>query len=774
MTIKYSFYIHILLLIFCLAAAVNAQYDDKPREKKPGKQVEQQRQQLKSSLGEKYRWPLNINNGYSSSFQEFRSNHFHGGFDLRTHQKTGYPVYAIADGRIYKIRMVKRGSGRGLYLKHDDGYTSIYFHLDRFEKKIENVLKRVQHIKGKKYIENYFLKKPLYYKRGQIIGYSGETGAGLPHLHVEIRDKDYFALNPFKLVELPGKDKRNPVLKGLLFRTRGDSPINGKIGESYFKFQKKGNGFYALNKTLLVTGNFDLVLNVYDWSDTGKKVAPYFIFVLIDGRLYFRLHFERFQRDDNNQLGFVYDMFHSNASTFYFNLFSQEGFLLEQENTPLEQIIKNLDYGKHELKIMVEDNYNNISTGVVPFYKIQNPKFEISNIEVIDGKNENENKVLLDIKKLNAHPSGDIKINIFDDSDSLISTAALNHHRITGKKPIRLNGVPADAFYIDFDFHFQDILYFKKKYLLKKDHLTNITAVPFDSFINRDEVFIKVKDTTLSSQNIKLNVIQGKESKLVDAQCSGSFVYFRFKPMNRENRVLLHFSILKDNEKVVEIQEKLNLIYLEEGVEQGFKYHEFEAEFDARSVYEPKVLKVEEKDYRSEFPILSRQVSLSPYHFPFLDTVFYIFKKKLPNPRQVGIFKYNPKTGKWRSRYTTYDAVTTTYKRRLISSGIFALLRDIFPPRIWFIMPRTRYKKNFKWLIVKIADKGKGVDDETIKIWLNGQGICPKYECEYDPDRNSLKIEDLRRLRVGRNLIKVQVKDYAGNNASRIFRFNLR
>ncbi|MCP5102412.1 MAG: M23 family metallopeptidase, partial [bacterium] len=109
---------------------------------------------------QKYRWPLDINNGFSSGFQEFRGGHFHAGFDLRTHQRTGYPVHAIADGRIIKIRMVKRGSGRGLYLKHDDGNTSIYFHLDRFEKQLEDLLKRVQRLKGRKYFGNYYLKKP--------------------------------------------------------------------------------------------------------------------------------------------------------------------------------------------------------------------------------------------------------------------------------------------------------------------------------------------------------------------------------------------------------------------------------------------------------------------------------------------------------------------------------------------------------------------------------------------------------------------------------------
>ena len=93
------------------------------------------------------------------------------------------------------FRMVKRGSGRGLFLRHDDGYTSIYFHLDRFAKNIEKVLNAVQRKKGIKYIGNYYLSKPIPVKRGDIIAYSGETGSGFPHLHLEIRDKDYFAVN---------------------------------------------------------------------------------------------------------------------------------------------------------------------------------------------------------------------------------------------------------------------------------------------------------------------------------------------------------------------------------------------------------------------------------------------------------------------------------------------------------------------------------------------------------------------------------------------------
>jgi hypothetical protein len=766
-----KYYFCIFLFIFSLTQGTSAQYDDKTSAKKQTGQ--QTKTNEKQTIG-KYRWPLNINNGYSSAFQEFRSNHFHAGFDLRTYQKTGYPVYAIADGTIYKIRIVKRGSGRGLYLKHDDGNTSIYFHLDRFEKKLEDLLKRVQRLKKQKYFGNYFLQKPLRYNRGQIIGYSGETGSGFPHLHLEIRDKHYFALNPFKLIKFPAKDNNFPILRKLLIRNRGHASINGNIGETLIKFQKKSNGYYITQKPLLITGSFDAVLNVYDLADTGKTVAPYSISVFIDDIQYFQLNFDRFKRDDNNQLGFVYDMYYSSSGSYFFNLFSQEGFVLAKRNELFQQVIENLDHGKHMLRIMVTDNHNNTSTGVVPFYKVQKPGFKISNLK----KSETGDTLSLDIEKLLAEPanSREIKINVYDIHNRKISSGTMHYDRITETKALILKGVSDEVSYIDFDFYAHKVLYFKKRCLIENNHLTAFTDIDFDAFLNRDEVFIKVNHKDLSSRELALKVVHGGESQLVEPQCSSDYIYFRFKPLNLANQVLLHFSILKNNEKVAEIQKKLELIYLKQGSKQTYKYNEFEAYFDVRSVYEPRVLRVEERNYKSEYPVLSRQVSLSPYHFPFLDTVYYKFKKKLSNPQQVGIFKYNSFTGKWSYKYTTYDPGTVTYKRRLISSGVFALLRDIFPPKVWFIRPRTSYKKNLRRLIVKITDKGKGVNDNSIRVWLNGQRICTGYDCrcEYDADWNSLAIAELGNLKVGKNILKVEVRDYAGNRTTRAYSFSLK
>ena len=757
-----KYYIYILVLLLGLTLTAFPQYEKEEQETGIKEKTETS-EEVKIKNPPEYQWPLTIDYGYSSSFQEFRSNHFHAGMDLRTNQKTGYPVHAIADGRIIKIRMVKRGSGRGLYLKHDDGNTSIYFHLERFEKKLEDLLLRVQQLNGHKYFGNYFLKKPLRYKRGQVIGYSGETGSGFPHLHLEIRDPHQFALNPFKLVKLPSRDYNPPVLRSLLFRNRDSNPINGNIGEYSINFKKTGPGRYTSTRPLVITGPFDVVLNANDISDTGRRVAPYEISVSIDEHFYYHLRFDRFQWDDNNQLGFVYDMYHSNSSYYFFNLFFQKGFFLEDKNIPLSQVINALDEGEHLLKIEVKDNFNNISTGTVTFYKIKKPELKISDCLV--GTNE----ITLEIEKLEAGSADDINLGLIDKKGKRIYSGRLKDRSLWQKKEFSLKGSFDDIRFIDFKFFKNGIVYFKKRFTLQDKWLGDITDIRFDTFINRDEVFIKVTDPAPAPDNIKLTVIQGSDSQELDAESDGDNIYFRFKPKNFDNNVLLHFALLKDGEKIVVIEKKMLLIHLKEGTSQDFNYEEFAAHFDTRAVYEPKVLLVEEKNFNSSFPVLSRQISLSPYHFAFLDRVFYSFTKELDNPRQVGIFQYDPKHKRWNSRFTTYNNATKTYQHQVLSSGTYALMRDIYFPKIFFGKLKTKFHKNVRRLVITITDEGMGVNDDTLRVDLNGTRL----DCEYDPDWRTVVIENLKYLKTGKNQLKVAVKDYGGNKTQRTFVFYL-
>jgi len=98
---------------------------------------------------------------YHPILHKFRS---HKGVDYAAGR--GTPVRASGDGKvIFKGR--KGGYGKTIVLKHGSRYTTLYAHLNNFNKKIRS---------GGRV------------KQGQIIGYVGSTGlASGPHLHYEFR-----------------------------------------------------------------------------------------------------------------------------------------------------------------------------------------------------------------------------------------------------------------------------------------------------------------------------------------------------------------------------------------------------------------------------------------------------------------------------------------------------------------------------------------------------------------------------------------------------------
>lgn len=88
----------------------------------------------------------------------------HGGVDLRA--RRGTPIYATADG-VVEWAAMHQSSGLGKMVKvvHNYGFSTIYGHLDDIE-----------------------VGSGSYVKRGDLLGYSGNTGqSAAPHLHYEVR-----------------------------------------------------------------------------------------------------------------------------------------------------------------------------------------------------------------------------------------------------------------------------------------------------------------------------------------------------------------------------------------------------------------------------------------------------------------------------------------------------------------------------------------------------------------------------------------------------------
>lgn len=179
-----------------------------------------------------FRNPMDHEIGLSATFAEFRANHFHGGLDMRTGGAIGKPVYAAADGYVAKVSISPWGGGKILYIKHPNGYTTVYMHLDSYAGDIGKAVLKEQYAKQAYSITKLFAPNELPVKKGQLVARSGNTGgSGGPHLHFEIRSgglEDLHthsrAYNPL-LFGLPYTDHINPVIRGIRIYPIGGKPV---------------------------------------------------------------------------------------------------------------------------------------------------------------------------------------------------------------------------------------------------------------------------------------------------------------------------------------------------------------------------------------------------------------------------------------------------------------------------------------------------------------------------------------------------------------------
>ena len=151
-----------------------------------------------SLKSQNYLFPINNNsqNYLSGNLGELRGDHFHMGIDIKTFGKINLPVIASENGFIERLRVSGTGYGKAIYIKHEDGNKTVYAHLNKFNDKFERYITDYQY-KNKKFIVNLFPGKKIEVKKGDTIGYSGNSGSsGGPHLHYEYRDSNDLVYNP--------------------------------------------------------------------------------------------------------------------------------------------------------------------------------------------------------------------------------------------------------------------------------------------------------------------------------------------------------------------------------------------------------------------------------------------------------------------------------------------------------------------------------------------------------------------------------------------------
>lgn len=244
-----------------------------------------------------FRLPLNIPPSTAGTFGELRSNHFHSGLDFRTNQREGYPIYAVADGYVSRLRIQAGGFGNAVYITHPNGYTTVYAHLQRFNQRILLTVNDLQNRKESFEIDTPLLPIEIPVKKGDIIAWSGNTGSSAgPHLHFEVRDTNTEeAVNP-QLLGFGIADRVNPAITGIYVYQLNHKGFDELTPKQHFQVTGSA-GNYKLSQDAIINVSeevgFGITTHDVNSASTNQN-GVYSITLKLDDETIYQSVWERF------------------------------------------------------------------------------------------------------------------------------------------------------------------------------------------------------------------------------------------------------------------------------------------------------------------------------------------------------------------------------------------------------------------------------------------------------------------------------------------------
>ncbi|MEA5403354.1 M23 family metallopeptidase [Arcicella sp. DC2W] len=299
---------------------------------------------------------------------DLRADHFHAGIDIKTQGREGLAVQASADAYVSEIRVQTSGYGNVVFLTHPNGYVSVYGHLREFAEPLATYVKKKRLESQTFEIQLKPAPNEFVVKKGQIIGYSGNTGGSAgPHLHFEIRDINNNILNPLNFGFAEIKDNIPPIFQQLFIKTLGtDARVNGEFGRKSFHPIKNPDGTYGINAEISAIGEIGLELLAVDkMNDTHNSNGLSCTELFVDGKEVHYFHLEQFpnavSHDINVHTDYAYE---KTIGQRIQKLFQDDG----NDELPVYKTI--LQKGKlsfqdgktHQISIKIWDAYENGST----------------------------------------------------------------------------------------------------------------------------------------------------------------------------------------------------------------------------------------------------------------------------------------------------------------------------------------------------------------------------------------------------------------------------
>lgn len=331
-----------------------------------------------------YLWPTDASHHLTSTFGESRTGHFHAALDIKTWGRRGYEIYATRDGILHRMAINPNGYGKVLYLKHKDGSFSVYAHLMKFNNRLQQFADSLRIANNyTPHFDKVMEDRRIRIEQGDVIGYSGASGIGPPHLHFELRTPDQDPYNPL-LTNLTVQDDIAPEITGLSIEPLSSTSFVEGKNAIHTRNPSFSNRKYQFG-TVTTSGPVGLGIDVFDQSNgVYNSYGVYELSMSVDGMKRFYARIDSFSYQETNQIWIdrVYPLL-SQYGQNYQRLFTADGNTLPFYETFNGGGRLQLSPGRHTVELTATDYFGNRSTATVNLIVREKSNIQSANLKPI-------------------------------------------------------------------------------------------------------------------------------------------------------------------------------------------------------------------------------------------------------------------------------------------------------------------------------------------------------------------------------------------------------